>query len=403
MFLDLKALGFRRLNVSGFRRLHAVDLQLSSLNVLIGANGAGKTSLLDVFTLLAASAAGSLLEVIKNIGGIEGNLSVRGADEDAYSREFSVKLEKSVADAATLMRHGDSTARYTIALRPQGVTYEINTESLAFHLGPKDKQVLKFIESEHGRLRYFNPANKKLTTPEWELNPLESALSQVPKMYKEPEEFRRGLASSTHYHALDVSPRAPVRLPQQMREAKLPGRNGEDLVSCLYWLREASPDRYETIEDTLRAAFPNFERLNFPPVAAGTIALTWKERHLKHPFYMHQLSEGTLRFLWLVTLLYSPGLTEVTLLDEPEVSLHPELLSLLADCLRDASKRTQLIVATHADRLVRFLKPEEVVAVDLDESQAAVFTRATELDLDEWLRDYSMDQLWQNGRLGGRP
>ena len=71
-------------------------------------------------------------------------------------------------------------------------------------------------------------------------------------------------------------------------------------MSCLYTLRETDPDRFETIEATLRAGFPDFERLKFPPVAAGTLAMTWKDRSSKNPFYMHQLSEGTLRFLWLL-------------------------------------------------------------------------------------------------------
>ena len=144
-------------------------------------------------------------------------------------------------------------------------------------------------------------------------------------------------------------------------------------MSCLYTLRETDPYRFETIEATLRSAFPGFERLSFPPVAAGTLAMTWKENTSKNPFYMYQLSEGTLRFLWLVTLLQSPGLTAVTLIDEPEVSLHPELLSLLADLFREASQRTQLIVATHADRLVRFLQPAEVITINVNENGAAEF------------------------------
>ena len=132
------------------------------------------------------------------------------------------------------------------------------------------------------------------------------------------------------------------------------------------------------------------------------LAMTWKESNFKNPFFMHQLSEGTLRFLWLVPLLYSPGLTEVTLLDEPEVSLHPELLSVLADCMRDASKKTQLVVATHADRLVRFLRPEEVVTIDVEDDGASIATRADELDLDTWLEEYTLDQVWQHGRMGAR-
>lgn len=131
--------------------------------------------------------------------------------------------------------------------------------------------------------------------------------------------------------------------------------------------------------------------------------MTWKDKTSKNPFYMHQLSEGTLRFLWLATLLQSPGLTAVTMIDEPEVSLHPELLSLVADLLREASQRTQVIVATHADRLVRHLKPSDVVTINVNDEGAAELTWADELDLEKWLEEYTLDEVWRMGRMGGRP
>jgi len=187
-----------------------------------------------------------------------------------------------------------------------------------------------------------------------------------------------------------------------MQPAALPGRNGEELVSCLFYLREAERSRFEAIEDALRAAFPRFDRLDFPPIAAGTLALAWRERGFSKPLYMHQLSEGTLRFLWLATLLQSPGLTAVTLLDEPDVSLHPELLSLLADLLREASGRTQLVVATHSDRLIRFLQPKEVLLMNSTDDGLSTVAWADELDLDEWLKEYTLDELWRNGRIGAR-
>lgn len=385
---------FDRIHVHGFRRLADVELKLRPLNVLIGANGCGKTSLLDVFSLLAASAAGQLKSCIKDMGGFDPNLSLQPTGTGDKAKLMRFELERAVSNYAPL--------KYDITLRPSGTSYQIPDESLTQHNDPSKPNPMKHLESVHGRTRYFDTDENKLKAPAWEYDETESALSQAGKMYQEPERFRTTLASSTYYHALDVSPRAPVRLPQQMREALLPGKNGEDLVTCLYWMREASPDRFETIEDTLRVGFPGFERLNFPPVASGLLALTWKDKDVKQPFYLHQLSEGTLRFLWLTTLLYSPGLTEVTLLDEPEVSLHPELLSVLADCLREASARTQLIVATHADRLVRFLRPEDVVTFELEEGISTAI-RAEDLDLDAWLKEYTLDQVWEHGRMGGRP
>ncbi len=323
---------FDRIRIQGFRRLAEVELKLRPLNVMIGANGCGKTSLLDIFSMLAASAAGKLKPCLKDMGGVDLNLSVHPPGGEDKARMMRFELERSVPNYAPL--------NYCLALRPSGTSYEIPDESLTQHNDPSVPAPMKHLESIHGRVRYFDPVDRKLKKTTWEFDESESALSQASKMYLEPERFRTTLSSSTYYHALDVGPRSQVRLPQQMREAFLPGKDGEDLVTYLYWMREANPDRFETIEDTLRVGFPGFERLNFPPVASGLLALTWKEKDIKQPFYLHQLSEGTLRFLWLITLLYSPGLTEVTLLDEPEVSLHPELLSVLADCLRDAVLRT---------------------------------------------------------------
>jgi predicted ATPase len=130
--------------------------------------------------------------------------------------------------------------------------------------------------------------------------------------------------------------------------------------------------------------------------------MTWKDSCFGKPLYMNELSEGTLRFLWLVSLLLSPSLSTVTMIDEPEVSLHPELLSLLADLMREASARTQLIVATHSDRLVRFLEPKEVLVMDSDEEGLTTATWADHLDLDKWMADYTLDEVWRMGSMGGR-
>ena len=387
---------FEKIRVQGFRRLYDVDLKLKPLNVVIGANGVGRHHFWTCFHCWQPSASGRLKEAMSDLGGIDANLTNLLAAKGEKARFMAFDLAMGVP--------GHNPIEYRIAMTPQGVGYEISDETLTQQRDRKP-QPFKHIQAHHGDVRYFEQegAKKGLVRPNWEYNPTESALSQVPKMFQEPEDFRKRLASSTHYHVLDVSRRAPIRLPQQMRDAQLPGHDGEDLVSCLYTLRETDPDRFETIEATLRAGFPDFERLNFPPVAAGTLAMTWKDKTSKNPFYMHQLSEGTLRFLWLVTLLQSPGLTAVTMIDEPEVSLHPELLSLLADLLREASQRTQLIVATHADRLIRFLKPSEVLTINVNDDGAAEVTRADELDLDKWLEEYTLDEVWRMGRMGGRP
>lgn len=376
----------KRIKISGYRKLYDLDFAIRPLNVLIGANGVGKTTLLDALLLLSASASGALSKALSDQGGTA-NLLTRGKAEEI---SFSINM----------VDRGHPPISYDLSLTPNGPGYQISRETLSQDRGKPAP--FYYINSQLGEASYYDIKEKNLVRPGWEFNRTETSLSQVPKMFPEPEEFRRILGSMAKYHVLDVGQRAPVKLPQQMRPADQPGADGEDLVSFLYSLRESDRNRYEAIEDTLRVAFPGFESLSFPPVAAGMLAMTWNDSHYRKPFYMHELSEGTLRFLWLVSLLQSPSLPTITMIDEPEVSLHPELLSILADLMREASRRTKLVVATHSDRFISFLKPEEVVVMDSDEEGFTTATWADTLDLDEWLEDYSLDEVWRLGRMGGR-
>jgi predicted ATPase len=375
-----------RIKITGFRRLFMVDLSAKPFMVLIGTNGVGKTTFLDALSLLSASASGQLNNILSQWGGIA-NILTRGKSDEA-----SLLVDMTVL--------GHDPLEYELHLTPQGSGYLISKEVLSQRCGLP--QPFKYIDSEYNNIRYYKIHGGGLVRPNWEHNHLETSLMQVPKMYRQPEELRHILATATQYHILDVGIRAPVKLPQLMKPATLPGVDGEDLIPYLYNLREIDNDRFEAIVDSLKAAFPDFKELNFPSVAAGMLTMTWKDRKFNKPMYMHELSEGTLRFLWLASLLHSPSLSTVTMIDEPEVSLHPELLSILIELMREASKRTQLVVATHSDRFIRFLNPKEVVVMDIDDMGCSTAMWADSMDLDEWLSEYSLDEVWRMGRMGGR-
>ncbi|RKZ48348.1 MAG: ABC transporter ATP-binding protein [Candidatus Parabeggiatoa sp. nov. 2] len=377
-----------QINIAGYRRLFSIDMEMRPLTVMIGANGVGKTSVLEVFDLLASAAQGKLKNILSKFGGIEDILT--------YDKSEKVSFKLSMERAASTLLD------YALTLNKKGMSYEIGEETLVQENADNHKS-LKYIDANRSDIRYFQADSNKLVRPTWEHSPFETSLFQMPKLSEVPEIVRQQLAAITYYsaYALNVGYNAPIRSPQKMQPATHPGHNGEDLVTCLYYLRETDKIRFEVIEDTLAVAFPSFERLDFPPVAAGTLAMTWKDKNFYKPLYMNQLSEGILRFLWLITLLHSPDLTAVTLIDEPEVSLHPQLLSILTDANRSASEHTQLIVATHSERLVRFLTPQNVLVMDEEEGLAQVKWADT-LDLDEWLSEYPLDELWRMGRLGGR-
>jgi len=378
-----------QMNIAGFRRLFSVEMEMRPLTVMIGANGVGKTSVLEVFSLLSASAQGRLKNILSQFGGIQDILTY----DKAETARFKISME----------RPAETPLCYSLTLNLKGMSYEIGSETLTQEHPDSFGSPLKYIDANRTDIKYFSWENNKLVRPTWEPSPFETSLFQMPKLSETPEILRQQLADITYYsaYALNVGYHAPIRLPQKMQPVTHPGRNGEELVACLFYLRETNRTRFEVIEDTLAVAFPSFERLDFPPVAAGTLAMTWKDKNFSKPLYMNQLSEGILRFLWLITLLYSPDLSAVTLIDEPEVSLHPQLLSILTDAMSEASEQTQLIVATHYERLIRFLEPGQVLVVDSEEGLARVRWADT-LDLDAWLSEYTLDELWRMGRLGGR-
>lgn len=373
-----------RLTVRGYRRLASFDVELRPVCVAIGANGCGKSSLLEIVQISASAANRNLASAIYALGGLE-SLQTRGSSD-------GVCIGVQLADPQF------GVLGYQINLKPFGVKFAVDYEILwKKHDEATPQPVFTARKGTLGRIE-----DLEADLDEMKLDSTESVLGQLTGAAPEPAILRQFLSSVAQYDAIDVAARSPIRIPQQIRPATTPGNNGEDLASCLFYMRETDRDRFDVVEDTLRAAFHDFERLDFPPVAAGTLAMTWKDSNFSRPFYMHELGDGMLRFLWLVALLQSPGLTAVTLIDEPEIGLHPELLALLVDLFREASARTQLIVATHSDRLVRFLEPKEVLAFDVAEDGTTTAKWADEHDLDRWLADYTLDEVWRMGRIGGR-
>jgi len=375
---------YNLITINGYRRLYNTELRMRPLSVMIGENGAGKTSLLEVFSLLADSAKGKLQQSMSRLGGIQELLTI--------------EKSKKISFGLSILGSDKHPIYYDVSLQPKGNSYEISSEKLY----QKD-QSFDYIQSTGTSIKYYNSETKRYITPNWAHSYLETSLSQVPKMYEISEIFRTHMASCQYYsaNALSLGHDAPIRLPQKMQPVTDPGKNGEYLVSCLYHLRETSPELYEAIEDTLCTAFPGFKKLNFPPVATGTIAMTWTDKNYSIPLYSSQLSEGMLRFLWLVTILYCSESNSITLVDEPEVSLHPQLLCILSDIFREVSRKTHLFIATHSCRLIRFMHPSEVIVIDSENGQSQL-KWADNLRLDNWLNEYNLDELWTMGRLGGK-
>jgi predicted ATPase len=158
------------------------------------------------------------------------------------------------------------------------------------------------------------------------------------------------------------------------------------------------------IVETVRQVAPFLKRFKLEPSALNPdkIRLEWEENGSDTYFSAAALSDGTLRFICLATLLLQPIPPSIILIDEPELGLHPGAIQVLAGLLESAATRTQLIVATQSVTLINQLKPEHVWVVDREDGQS-VFRHLKDVDMSSWLEDYGLGELWEKNVLGGRP
>ena len=379
------------IEIKNFRCLKDISVELSKLNVMIGANGAGKTTLLEVFDIISKGARQELSKAISDRGGVHDILSINGTSANSFTVCFKAAVPGY-----------DNPLTYEIEVGTRGTGHLIQNEYLSPFHKPGYEEPFKWIDNRPGHPRYYDQNSSRLVPPSWEYDEKEPMVGQVPKTHENLERFRKFLSDTRFFTYLDVGKNSVVRLPQGLEPAvSLPGPNGENLISALYNLRTQDENTYLRIIESVKTAFPDFKALDFPLVAAGKATMIWKEDGRK--FYPNQMSEGTLRFLWLSTLLLSPKLPPITLIDEPEVSLHPEVLQILAGLLQEASQRSMLFVATHSDRLIRWLEPKEILVLNKEQGFSTLQRAdSPDLNVQDWLKEYTLDQLWLMGELGGR-
>lgn len=381
------------LQVQNYRSLVDVDLEVRDLAAVIGPNGVGKTALLEVFQMLQMGSQEMLTTFLEAHGGLQSVLTHANSNS-RLQVELTLDVESD---------QSDYPMTYRVELSGRGgVGHAIAVERVEWQFNPQAIKPFRYLDAFPGHIFYADPDRISMLPWDREHNPQELSLAQIPRLHEEPDTLRRLLTNAHYFGSLDVGQRSVVRLPQSLTPTTRPGPNGENLYSALFNLRALYSDVYDTVLGLLRQGFPSFDRLEFPVVGAGQVTLAWYEKGDRTPFYPNQLSEGTLRFLWLATVLVAPPLPARILLDEPEVSLHPELLKLLAGLLQQASAQCQVVVATHSPDLIRWLEPEEVLVADKEDG-ATYFTWADEMNLEEWLKEYSLSDLWLMGNLGGRP
>jgi predicted ATPase len=208
------------------------------------------------------------------------------------------------------------------------------------------------------------------------------------------------------HHFNDTTLTAPIRMAGYIEDNRVLRADGGNLAAMLYRLKQTAPKAYQRIVGTIRQVAPFFDDFSLAPRALDRtrILLNWKQVGSDYEFGPHQLSDGTLRAMALVTLLLQPEgeLPKLIVIDEPEIGLHPYALSVVVSLLKKASHHTQVIVATQSPQLLDECEPEDVICADREGSESR-FRRLDADKLGDWLAEYSLGEVWQKNVFGGGP
>jgi predicted ATPase len=365
------------IHIEGFRSFKELDLDLGPLNVLIGPNASGKSNFLDFFALLKEGAEGKLQDGIVRRGGIDELLWKGGADRVEVVARLS-----GLPAHLPLSAFFKSTERYA---------YEFALREWRFAGGMVTGERLRTADGSWTQeLAHARGAELGVSDP---AEPV-------------PRALRALLRGTVRYPGFLAGHDAPLRRPALARATTLLDPDGGNLPAVLHYLSQKREYQsvYKDICEAVSAAYPDFEGMTFPSEGGdGRIVLRWKDKSLPKDMSAFFLSDGTLKFLCLVTVLLAPDPPALICIDLPEEGLHPSLMPIIADLLHDAATRTQLVVATHSVQLVDRLQPEEVVIVEKEEGGTGMWPPGDRTELQEWLKDFTLGELWLTGEIGGRP
>lgn len=353
-----------RITIRGFKSIrHLEGFELGRLNVLVGANGAGKSNFISLFSMLAAMMAGRLQVFVAQSGGPD----------------------------ALLFGGRNRTRHVDVELAFGNNGYEFSLMPVSSHLIFTDEATRFFGEWSSPR-RQLGMGHYEAVLP--------SVTEDVFASYAQ-----RAIAGWRIYHFHNTSVYAGVRQFQDVQDNLILKQDGSNLAPFLRLLRERYSDHYKSILATVRLAAPFLQDFVYRPGTAERVQLEWFEVGDKDtPRGALQISDGTLRFILLVTLLLQPEHLRPTtiVIDEPEIGLHPYAITLLGALLSQASEVNQVIVSTQSVDLINEMDPKDIVVVDRKDG-ASVFERLDTERLRDWIRDYSLGDLWSMNIFGGRP
>lgn len=352
------------ITIEGYKSIKAQKVELSPINILIGGNGIGKTNFISAFELM----------------------------RDIYEQQ----LQNHV-----LRKGGANCLLYNGKKHTEQITLD-----LLFNQS-KNRYIVVLEESQD---RLFV---KEAKTAFWRVDTWYPQICDTNKEEASIKQDRSGqawyvgplLEQFEIYHFHDTGDKSPMKDFASLYDNARLKRDGVNIAPYLYWLKQKFPKHYLRIEKMVASVSPFFDSFVLEPnrLNPNVIRLEWKQKGVPDmTFNAYQLSDGSLRFICLAALLMQPEPPQTILIDEPELGLHPLAINKLCAMLKKVSSNSQIIVSTQSVNLVDNFAPEDIIVADRKENET-VFCRLDGKELEGWLNDYSMGELWEKNLVGGQP
>ena len=365
----------RQVQIAGWKSIKDQTIDLTPLTVVIGANGAGKSNLLSLFKLLNVMFAKTPgLRNYVGMSGFSDSLLHYGSKQTPIA---SMKLTFSTDTGETIY-----FARWAAAA---GGTLIFTEERVEFRRSGMPNPTVVDLGAGHSETNLIKSADEGNQTAEVAL---------------------RLLRSCRLFHFHDTSDRCAARQPCYIEANRFLYPDAGNLAAMLYLFREQHPVAYRRISATVGQMVPDFDDFILEPSTLNPtqVLLKWTHKSRDYEFGPHQLSDGSLRFIALATLLLQPKekLPHLIALDEPELGLHPAALEILAGMAQAVSEHSQIVFATQSSVFLDHFEPENIVVVN-SRSGVSEFLRLHAENLSAWQADYSMGEIWEKNIVGGGP
>ena len=385
-----------RLEVEGFRSLKKVSWEPGALNVVIGPNGSGKSNLLKHLELIRSFSFGNLNKQIQKQGGFNEVTWNKENYQISFNTCFDFSEDKN-RSPYILCHHIVLTAL------PTFIGHKIDTESLS--LIERDTNAIQNIlfQRDYAQLSVYDGDELK-EMPSSFLDMCESfiATESHPKpLLNNNFLINDFLKNIRIYTSLDTSNNSPIRSPFIPGYELHVDPDGNNLTQTLHNIYENNFEVKNDIDAAMNAVFGDmYVRLAFPPASDNRLQLKIYWKNLDHGQSAASISDGTLRFLYLLAILANPDPSPLIAIDEPETGLHPSMFPIIAEFAAEASKKSQIIFTTHSDQFLtacgEFDPTITVASWSEGETHLKVVNKE---ELKDWLKQYSLGALFRSGEL----